>query len=326
MEAVVPKLRFLLAGYLALAAVSPAFADPIAFLVGAKGSVHVTRAGSKTSQPAALGRPLERGDRVEVGVAGSASIFFSDGNIIELGERSSVTVGGKVGTSSATTMGPGADVPKEVFVRVSRFIKGESKQTSMIALAPMRGGVEDGAPLLLSPRRTAVRTTRPEFRWREANGATRYRVAISGDEGEIWNLEATGTSIEYPTSLEPLAAGGQYLVELTAFGGSGRIRTEESAFSVMAESESRLVETHLSSISKAVGETDSEAGHYLAGSYLVGQGLYHDAIPHFEALCRLEPQSPEVHEALGSVYRTVGLTDLAATEFQKALELTKNTP
>jgi Flp pilus assembly protein TadD len=43
----------------------------------------------------------------------------------------------------------------------------------------------------------------------------------------------------------------------------------------------------------------------------------------FTELSRLSPDSPAPHEALGNVYRTVGLMDLAAAEFQKALELTR---
>ena len=58
----------------------------------------------------------------------------------------------------------------------------------------------------------------------------------------------------------------------------------------------------------------------------MGQGLYVEAIPHFEALCRLDPESPGAHEALGNAYRTVGLSDLAAAESKKAVELSRATP
>jgi Tfp pilus assembly protein PilF len=61
----------------------------------------------------------------------------------------------------------------------------------------------------------------------------------------------------------------------------------------------------------------------MTASFRAGQGLYGDAVQHFESLCALDPESPGPHEALANVYRAVGLADLAAEEFQKALELTR---
>jgi len=43
--------------------------------------------------------------------------------------------------------------------------------------------------------------------------------------------------------------------------------------------------------------------------------------PWFAALGGLFPESPAPHEALGNVYRAVGLMDLAAAEYQRALTL-----
>ncbi len=306
---------------------SVALADPVAFVVAMKGKVTVTPAGSSAAQRAVLGRPLERGDRVQVGAASSASLFFGNGNLIELGAQSTVTVGGKVTAENAQRLGPGSDVSRDVFLKISRFIKGESKQSGMIALAPMRGDAGEPQPLVLSPRRTVIRSDRPEFQWRPVPGATRYLLVVSGDaDDELFRLETADTSAAFPAERASLAPGVDYVIELTAWGESGRIRSEATAFSVMTPPESRQVVDHLSSIERASREGAPQAAHYLAGSYLMGQGLYGEAIPHFEALCRLDPEAPGPHEALSSAYRTVGLTDLAAAESKKAAELSRATP
>ena len=96
---------------------SAAAAEPIAFVVAMKGPVTVTSAKGVAAK-AALGRPLERGDKVKVGAGGSASLFFSDGNVVELGEGSSITVGGKLAAADAKRVGPGSEVSGEVFAKV----------------------------------------------------------------------------------------------------------------------------------------------------------------------------------------------------------------
>ena len=77
------------------------------------------------------------------------------------------------------------------------------------------------------------------------------------------------------------------------------------------------------SISRSAGGPDHPAAQYLEGQYAVGRGLYHDAADRFTKLSQLVPDSPAPHEALGTVYRAIGLMDLAAAEFQRALELSK---
>ena len=62
---------------------------------------------------------------------------------------------------------------------------------------------------------------------------------------------------------------------------------------------------------------------YVTASYLVGRGLYGEAATRFEALCKVTPDAPGPHEALGKVYRAIGLSEQAASEFQRALELSR---
>ena len=83
------------------------------------------------------------------------------------------------------------------------------------------------------------------------------------------------------------------------------------------------VRANVSRIEESAGGPDSAAARYLVGSYLAGLGLYQDAAENFGALCKLTPESPGPHEALGNVFTQVGLMDLAAAEFQQALALSR---
>jgi hypothetical protein len=296
-------------------------ADPFALLAGVSGKVEVVSSRGGAGVRATFGRPLERGDRVVVGDAGSATIYFSDGNVIELGAKSSATIGGRV-TSSAR-VGPGAGLPGSVYAQVSKFVTGGSRQNGLVALSAMRGDGGDKVALIVAPRRTDVLTDRPAFAWRAAEGATRYRVSVAGDQGEVWSREVTGLALAYPADTPALGRDADFLWKLEAFSDRGRLGSEEAAFHVMSEAMSGTVRADVERIGGSTGGADRPASHFLAGSYLFGRGLYQDAADHFTALCKQSPDSPAPHEALGNVYRAIGLMDLAAAEFQRALELTR---
>jgi Flp pilus assembly protein TadD len=101
------------------------------------------------------------------------------------------------------------------------------------------------------------------------------------------------------------------------------LRKESTVFEVTSDARARAVSANLARIRETAGGAESPAAQFLAGSYLSGLGLFHDATEQFVAMCGLMPTSPAPHEALGAVYTKVGLTDLAAAELQQALALTR---
>ena len=308
----------------AVTCASVAMAEPVAFIVAMKGPVTVA-AVKGVAAKASLGRPLERGDKVTVGSGGTASLFFSDGNIIELSAGSSMTVGGKLSAADAKRIGPGSGVSNEVFTRVSKFITSDKKQAGLVALSPMRGAPRP--PLLIEPRVSALLSNRPQFAWRSIGGASRYQITVTNEAGAVWTREVSDTTLAYPADADSLAAGSDYTWEVMAMSDTGPIpgegAREQSTFHVLSEGEAEQVRDHLGDIQKAAGN-DSEAGRYLAGSYLVGRGLYADAARSFEELVRLAPQSPGPHDALANVYQTVGLPERAKSERARAKELGGN--
>jgi hypothetical protein len=314
------RLRFASIAFLAGAALlmlpNRAAADPYAILASVKGRVEVA-SKSAAPQHATFGRALERGDQVIVPPGGSATIYLSDGNVIELGEKSTLTIGGKAVSKTPA----GAELPGGVYSQVSKFVTSGSRATGLVAMSTMRGG-EESSPIIEEPRKTDVMTDRPAFRWRAVQGATRYRVTLSGDAGDLWTREVPATSLEYPADAAALARDGDYLWKIEALGDQGPIRDESSVFHVIGSDAATAVQGDLKRIADSAGAS-TPAGHFLAGSYLSGLGLYGEALRQFTELSRLSPDSPAPHEALGNVYRTVGLMDLAAAEFQRALELTR---
>ncbi len=297
------------------------FADPVAVIAAVKGRVDVTTSRGGPAQQATFGRPLERGDRVTVAAGGSATLFFNDGNVVELIERGSLKIGGQVRGRAGRTPG----LPSDVYASVSKYVAGGSRETGLYALSTLRSApVERDAPFLIAPRRTAILTDRPTFEWRGVPGATRYRVKVSSaDRGELWTREVADLSLPFPADAAPLAASSDCLWEIEALSDFKSLRSESSVFEVLGAEQAAAVRANLERIHDSAGGAESPAARFLAGSYLSGLGLFLDAGEQFGALCKLLPSSPAPHEALGTVYSRVGLMDLAAAEFKQALTLTR---
>lgn len=298
-----------------------ALADPVAVIAAIQGRVEVTSARGGAARRATVGHTLERGDRVRVAAGGSATLFFNDGNILELAERGSLRIGGP----PAARAGAAGSLPGEVYASVTKFVAGGSRETGLVAESPLRSGPADGdVPLLLAPRRTVVATDRPAFTWRAAAGATRYRVTLSSPAaGELWTREVTGTSLPYPAEAPPLDRAAEYLWQVEALSDVKRLRREDSVFEVASERLARSVEANLIRIRESAGGADHPAARFLAGSYLSGLELFGDAIAEFDAMRERAPASPAPHEALGAIYARIGLTDLAAAAYQRALALSR---
>jgi tetratricopeptide (TPR) repeat protein len=130
----------------------------------------------------------------------------------------------------------------------------------------------------------------------------------------------------FPTDVAALSADTEYLWKLEAMTDLATLRDESSVFRTAVKGAKETVDANLSRLATSAGGPDTPAARFLAGSYLSGLGLYHDAAEQFAALARLTPESPAPHEALGDVYSKVGLMDLAAAEYQQALALGRAAP
>lgn len=290
--------------------------DPLAFVAEFSGKVEVTRAASKAADPVTLGLNLRQGDKLMVGPTGSATLLFNDGNVLELPAKSALTIGARAGGRAA---GQSDELMAGVFKSVSQGVVGGSRETGLVALAPVRGGAPAAAALILAPRQTELLEDKPSFHWRAVKGATRYRVTLSGDQGKVWEQEASDTTLAFPADAAALGRDADYTWSVEASNDAGSVRREESGFHVKSEAEAATVRQHLERIEK--GGADSH--DFLAGAYLAGQGLLLDASGRFESLVAGHPDEPGAHEALGRIYGAVGLTGEAAAELQKALTLTR---
>ncbi|MEQ1831713.1 MAG: hypothetical protein ABL977_01575, partial [Candidatus Eisenbacteria bacterium] len=294
-----------------------ALADPVAVLAALEGRVTLTPARARTAKPATFGSPLERGDRISVAANGKATLLFNDGNVIELGAGSSMTLGGR---AAAGTVAGNERLPREAFASVTNFRVSGSRERGLVAAPTLRTGGTAATPEPLEPRSSDLLTDRPQFRWRAVPGAVRYSVRLSNDHGEQWAQDSEQIELAFPASATALA-DGEYLWEVQAYGRQGPLERASATFRVLPAIEAEAVRSVLGRIQASAGGENTAAGRYLGGAYLFERGMLNAAAEQFSALTRLAPGSPAPHEALGDVYRAVGLKDLADDAYEKARSL-----
>jgi hypothetical protein len=289
--------------------------EPAAIVASVSGHVDVIAEGSIVPTHATFGRPLARGERIVVAPGGRVTLLLRDGSVVELHQRDAMTIGG---SDTARAHSGGARIPNEIAAGFRRFVAGGSRDSGLVALSTLRQG-GDERPLLVRPRLTNIRDAQPWFEWRPVPGATRYRVSVTGERGELWHRDVSDTLLEYPTDAPPLAWETDFVWEVAAFSARRELRREASSAHVVTAAEAARVADALARIRSATVGSDSLSALYLAGGYLFGEGLYAEAGERFEVMRRLVPDSPGPHEALSDVFRAVGLMDLAVEEHCEAL-------
>ena len=296
-------------------------ADPVAVLAAPKGKVMLTsaRRHAKGAAAATFGTPLERGDRISVGANSSATLFFNDGNIIELGAGSSMTISGRI--AAGTAVGPDR-LPREAFGPVANFRIVGSRESGLVVAPVMRSGEPANAPDPLFPRSTDVLDPRPTLAWRAVPAASRYVVTLSSGAGEVWKHECQASSLPFPADAQALA-DGEYLWDVQAFDDSRPLSKATTTFRLVPEVEAHAVRGMVDRMHESAGGANAPGGCYLAGAYLFERGFLADAAEEFTALARLVPDSPAPQQALGDVYRAVGLPDLANAAYRKAKGLSQ---
>ena len=135
-------------------------AEPVAVLAALEGRALLTpaRGGDRKAGPATFGSALDRGDRIAVAANSRATLLFNDGNVIELGAGSSMTVGGR---AAAGNVAGGEKLPREAFASVTNLRISGSREHGLLPAPALRSASNAATAEPLSPRRAPGERTNP---------------------------------------------------------------------------------------------------------------------------------------------------------------------
>lgn len=183
-----------------------------------------------------------------------------------------------------------------------------------------RAANNSNIPYLISPRNTTILNGKPTLSWNPVSAAS-YRVQIfSVGEEFNWTTEVGEATVVYSGN-KPMPPG-IYKVNITASDGASTKDKDDSVFFIMPD------EKDISQINGYVEELQqkplSNSSKILALAHLYRSYDFNaKAIELLEELVKDGNQTTAVHQLLGSIYKQIGLNELAKDRYLKALELAK---
>ncbi len=292
-------------------------AEPVAVLTevrAGKGEVRVKRAGeSEWAAPQPL-LGLRPGDQIRVTADGRAVLAFIGGGAQTVSTANSPFT---VQTPRGET---GGDRVRGLLSGVTQFLLGQQKEPTYQSLSVRSAG---NPPRILFPRDTRVLPGPITFEW-AGSDLYRYRVRVFGPQGLHWEQgNLPRRPLEYPASAPPLQPGTRYEWALDVPGQP----VQRTYFEILPAPDAARVEGALAELRPAALAVYPPSTVVLMRAGLLFQeGLYAAARRDLLAGIAADPDEPTLHQLLGYVYDRVGLTELAAAEFDEAQYLSTRKP
>jgi hypothetical protein len=180
-------------------------------------------------------------------------------------------------------------------------------------------------PVVISPRKTMLRTLRPTIRWSpipDANASTIYKVILYGEGmNVIWDREVMAeTRLPYPHDERPLKPGQTYKVVITSDGlSSQQDNSPGLGFTTLTADQSQLLAGEEAK-RKQLKLPETQIRFLIVNLYAARE-LYSEAIEQLEGLYTTM-KGPAVAGTLGDLYAVTGLNREAEKKYLEALELT----
>lgn len=266
------------------------------------GKLKVRQRKGEAFAEATFGMIVRRGYRLDLEAGARASVRCSDGKLYEL-------IPGPQGCPCVT--------PEE----------GTIQDGSLIPAT--RGPDTDGSlfPVIISPRKTLLLTTRPELQWSpvassKPHAAVTYTVSIENYGGTVWSRNVTsGTKMDYPKDEKALARREEYkLVVRTGNRTSEEEGAADLGFTVVTEEEAKKIADAEAGV-RALNLRSSETQFFIADLY-AARGLSSEAIARLNEL-RMDIRQLAILRLLGDLYAAAGLHRQAVAYYEGALKLSQ---
>ena len=134
----------------------------LALITGMTGEVMVKKAGSIEFEKALWGMQLYPGDRLTTLETSEVSLLFSNNNLLALGPNSSLTISeGPVALNESPK--PVRSIDRELLADLWSLTLRRTSEGEIGVLAGLRFGAFEEVTVLLSPRNSKIKGTRPSW-------------------------------------------------------------------------------------------------------------------------------------------------------------------
>ena len=267
---------------------------------------------------AVFGMQLEQGDQVSTDKESRATVLFSNGNLINLGANSNITISGSSSGGNSRNVGAG------LAGNFSNLAMRQDNRGEVGVLMDLRSDETSQLIIPITPCNTRICTAQPTISWESSRPADEYVVRLYNSQGLVWEVRTEENTLDYPADKDPLQYGESYFWNVEGEDLIHTFRSLNQKFTVLEEADIEQMKREVGRIEELfAADPENSSCHSLLGTYYSNLGLYEDAIREFELVRDSNPGATLPHEILGSLYSDVGKKDLAIAELQQALALEK---
>ena len=295
----------------------------LAVITELAGDVSVFKANSKKVD-ATWGLQLFEGDKIKTARGSAASLLFSNGNLINLGANSNISISDN--KTSRTDEGKARNVNKAMIANFSALTSKRKKEKEKdLGLIPGLRAVSSSLPIeLVSPCNTIIAEICPAFSWTTDKTMDEFELKLFSTDSLIWKSNVQGKELDYPADAVNLEYGKTYFWYVTGEAMLESYKSISQEFTVIESDKLEEVKTQQANLA-TLFDNNPESGSYhsLLGALYMSYGLTEMAIEEFIKVSEFNPEASLPHEILGRLYTSAGKKDRAILELQKALELNK---
>jgi len=291
----------------------------LAIVSDVSGDVFLKKAGKSREVKAVFGMQLIEGDQVKTNPMASASMLFSNGDLLHVGPNSSIAISAQEKGDQIT------QISKELATSFSDLVMRQDKDGEMGVIMKLRSDTYSEQIMPLSPCNTGILTNRPGISWATEKPADEFVVRLYNSEGLVWEKKTTDTHLEFPEKEAILEYGASYFWNVEGQDLINSFRSLNQKFTILSEESIEELNAEKQKLLTLFPDhPDCSSLHSLLGSLYAKKGLYEEAIHEFEIVRDSNPEATLPHEILGGLYNDVGKKDLAIKELKQALTLEKD--
>jgi hypothetical protein len=272
-------------------------ADPgLNLLVSSSGGVQLKRKTWSSYTIVDFGSELYRGDLIRVSSGGNALVLCDGLTTWE------------VPSGAPAGLNHGCPPPPEAVLIRGASLVGNTRAIS-----------DPLIPYIISPRKTKLLNTMPVLRWNPSPDAANYTVSV---RGQTFEWSATTDVAEFVYGGDPALIPGQTYI-LIVEADNGKSSQDEGTpglgFTLLDDATASQVQRAIDKIKSLKLSAEAEA--LALSQFMVGQGLFSEAIELLEGVSAGGRQASSVYRRLGDLYRASGLNLIADERYARAVEL-----